>query len=352
MPSISMRELLNAGVHFGHQTKRWNPKMKPYIFGERNGIYIIDLQKTVDQTKRACEFLLDVTGKGKKVLFVGTKKQAQETVAEAAQKAGHFYVTNRWLGGTLTNFKTIKMSIQRLQKFEAILEKGEEEGRSKRELLQIERERQKLENSLGGIKNMKRPPGAIFVIDPMKERIAVHEAKLLHIPVIAVVDTNCDPDEIDFVIPGNDDALRSIKLFSDLVAETCLEGAKIFEEFTRKESEKPKPRPKDGDLVKRVTRTSAIEVEATAEPEKKKDADYESDIFGEEVKKPTPLTEKKKAEAQPKVEAKPKTQPKPTPKLKAKPKAEAKPKTKSKPKPKVESKKKPATSKAKSTKKE
>ncbi|HLB58754.1 MAG TPA: 30S ribosomal protein S2, partial [Bdellovibrionota bacterium] len=228
MPTISMREFLSAGVHFGHQTRRWNPKMKPFIFGDRNGIHIINLQKTVQQTKGACDFLLRLTGDGKRVLFVGTKQQAQDVVTEAAQRAGQFYVTNRWMGGTLTNFKTIKTSVDRLRKLEEILEKGEEEGRSKRELLQIDRERQKLENALGGIKEMKKVPGAIFVVDPLKERIAVHEARLLHIPVIAVVDTNCDPDGIDYLIPGNDDALRSIKLFCDLVADTCLEGAKLF----------------------------------------------------------------------------------------------------------------------------
>ena len=216
-------------------------------------------------------------------------------MTEAAQRAGQFYVTNRWMGGTLTNFKTIKTSVDRLRKLEEILEKGEEEGRSKRELLQIDRERQKLENALGGIKEMKKVPGAIFVVDPLKERIAVHEARLLHIPVIAVVDTNCDPDGIDYLIPGNDDALRSIKLFCDLVADTCLEGAKLFEDKARREgAEKPTPPPlKGGPAVEKVARAGKPEAEATAIPEEVVEKiDYEKDIFGEAEGEKLPSTPK------------------------------------------------------------
>lgn len=287
MPTLSMREFLTAGVHFGHQTRRWNPKMKSYIFGERNGIHIIDLQKTVKQAQNACQFLLKTTGEGRRVLFVGTKKQAQNIVAEAAQRAGQFYVTNRWMGGTLTNFKTIKTSVDRLRKLEEILEKKEEEGRSKRELLQIDRARGKLEAALGGIKEMKKVPGALFVIDPFKEKIAVHEANLLHIPVIGITDTNCNPDNIQYVVPGNDDALRSIQLFCNLVADTCLEGAKIFEERIREEGAKPKPTPQDEKVaIERVSFIEGTSGEASATPEGKVTVDYEQDIFGEAEKKP------------------------------------------------------------------
>lgn len=301
MPTLSMREFLTAGVHFGHQTRRWNPKMKNYIFGERNGIHIIDLQKTVKQAQNACQFLLKTIGEGKKVLFVGTKKQAQNIVAESAQRAGQFYVTNRWMGGTLTNFKTIKTSVDRLRKLEDILEKKEEEGRSKRELLQIDREREKLESALGGIKDMKKVPGALFVVDPLKERIAVHEANLLHIPVIGITDTNCDPDNIQYVVPGNDDALRSIQLFCNIIADTCIEGAKVFEERTREEGAKPKSTPKDTDIaIERVTFIEGSSGEASAKPEEDVSVNYEKDIFGEDkegTKKPpipTPIKKEKK----------------------------------------------------------
>ena len=222
--AISMKQLLEAGVHFGHQTKRWNPKMKPYIFGARNGIYIIDLQKTVAMARAAFRFVADITSRGGSVLFVGTKKQAQDVVQEEASRSGQFFVTSRWLGGTLTNFKTIKTGIERLKTLEKMKEDGTYDRLPKKEVAANEREREKLEKNLGGIKNLPRLPAAIFVIDTKKEHIAVHEANRLGIPVVAVVDTNCDPEGIDFIIPGNDDAIRSIRLFTGKVAEACIEG--------------------------------------------------------------------------------------------------------------------------------
>jgi small subunit ribosomal protein S2 len=222
--AITMKQLLEAGVHFGHQTKRWNPKMKPYIFGARNGIYIIDLQKTVGLARNALRFVSDATARGGTVLFVGTKKQAQDAVREEATRSGMFFVTNRWLGGTLTNFKTVKQGIDRLKTIEKMKEDGTYERLPKKEVASLEREREKLEKNLGGIKELSRLPAALFVIDTKKEHIAVHEANRLGIPVVAVVDTNCDPEGIDYVIPGNDDAIRSIRLFTGKIAEACLEG--------------------------------------------------------------------------------------------------------------------------------
>jgi len=222
---ITMRQMLEAGVPFGHQTKRWNPKMKPYIFGARNGIYIIDLQKTVVLARAALRFVSDVTARGGSVLFVGTKKQAQDVVREEALRSGQFFVTNRWLGGTLTNFKTIKQGIDRLKSIEAMAEDGTYARLPKKEVAQLEREREKLEKNLGGIKNSSRLPGAVFVIDPKKEQLAVHEANRLGIPVLGLVDTNCDPEGIDYVIPGNDDAIRSVKLFTGKIADAAIEGA-------------------------------------------------------------------------------------------------------------------------------
>ncbi|HEX9778501.1 MAG TPA: 30S ribosomal protein S2 [Geopsychrobacteraceae bacterium] len=224
MAQISMKQLLEAGVHFGHQTKRWNPKMKPYIFGARNGIYIVDLQKTVRYFKTAYEFIEATVAAGEKVLFVGTKKQAQDAVREEALRADQYFVNNRWLGGMLTNFATIKASIDRLKKIEAMATDGTLELMTKKEGLQLERERIKLEKNLGGIKNMTKQPGAIFIIDPKKEAIAVKEARRLGIPVVAVVDTNCDPDGIDYIIPGNDDAIRAIRLFASKMADACTDG--------------------------------------------------------------------------------------------------------------------------------
>ena len=224
MAVISMKQLLEAGVHFGHQTRRWNPKMAPYIFTERNGIYIIDLQKTVKKVDEAYDFLRSVAEEGKSILFVGTKKQAQEAVKEEALKSGMFYVNERWLGGMLTNFATIRKSINRLKELEAMEEDGTFEVLSKKEVLALKREQEKLEKSLGGIKDMEELPGALFIVDPRKERIAVAEAKKLNIPIVAIVDTNCDPDEIDYVIPGNDDAIRAVKLLTSRMADAVIEG--------------------------------------------------------------------------------------------------------------------------------
>jgi len=225
MSSISMKELLEAGVHFGHQTKRWNPKMKPYIFGARNGIYIIDLQKTVRYFKSAYNFVKESAEQGNTVLFVGTKKQAQDSVAEEATRCGQYYVNQRWLGGMLTNFSTVKQSIERLKKLDAMFEDGTIEAYTKKEALKMDKEREKLEKVLGGIKNMNKLPGMMFVIDPKNEEIAVQEAKKLGIPVVAIVDTNCDPDMIDHVIPGNDDAIRAIRLLTAKIADAVQEGA-------------------------------------------------------------------------------------------------------------------------------
>lgn len=224
MAVISMKQLLEAGVHFGHQTRRWNPKMAPYIFTERNGIYIIDLQKTVKKVDEAYDFLRSIAEEGKSILFVGTKKQAQEAVKEEALKSGMFYVNERWLGGMMTNFATIRKSINRLKELEAMEEDGTFEVLSKKEVLALKREQEKLEKSLGGIKDMEELPGALFIVDPRKERIAVAEAKKLNIPIVAIVDTNCDPDEIDYVIPGNDDAIRAVKLLTSRMADAVIEG--------------------------------------------------------------------------------------------------------------------------------
>jgi len=233
MPNVTMRELLEAGVHFGHQTDHWNPRMKQYVFGARNGIYIIDLQKTVDHVRKACEFIKSVTAEGKKVLFVGRKKQAKDGVEKEAQRADMYYVTNRWLGGMLTNYQTVKASIDRLKKLEELKGAPEWSDISKKEQSRIDREYQKLQKSLGGIREMKKLPGAVFIVDTMKEHIAVKEAIKLHIPTCAVVDTNCDPVGINYVIPGNDDAIRSVGLFVRLIADSCLEGQKIWEEKLR-----------------------------------------------------------------------------------------------------------------------
>jgi small subunit ribosomal protein S2 len=227
--SITMKELLEAGVHFGHQTKRWNPKMKKYIFGKRNGIYIIDLQKTLKLFKEASAFIADLAGQGKRILFVGTKRQAQDAILEEANRCGMFYVNNRWLGGTLTNFTTVRRSIERLKEIETLLADTEKEM-SKKERAALDREREKLQKNLIGIREMDGLPDALFVIDPKKEYIAVKEAKKLGIPVVAIVDTNCDPEDIDFVIPGNDDAIRAIRLFTQKIADAVLEGYNLAEE--------------------------------------------------------------------------------------------------------------------------
>ena len=224
MSVVSMKQLLEAGVHFGHQTRRWNPKMARYIFTERNGIYIIDLQKTVKKVEEAYAFIREVAATGAPILFVGTKKQAQNSVREEAQRCNMFYVNERWLGGMLTNFRTIQARVARLKELEKMFEDGTTEQYPKKEVILMQRELEKLQKNLGGIKDMKKIPGAIFVIDSKKEEIAVAEAHKLHIPVVATVDTNCDPDVIDYVIPGNDDAIRAIRLLTAKVADAVLEG--------------------------------------------------------------------------------------------------------------------------------
>jgi len=225
LANITMKELLEAGVHFGHQTKRWNPKMKEFIFGERNGIYIIDLQKTLKMFKDASKYVQDLAAAGKTVLFVGTKRQAQDAIAEEATRCGMFYINQRWLGGLLTNWVTVQKSVKRLKELDDMATDGRYELLPKKEVIKLERERKHLQANLAGIKNMNRLPDAVFVIDSNKEQIAVREARKLGIPVVAVVDTNCDPSEVDYVIPGNDDALRAIRLFASKVAESIVEGA-------------------------------------------------------------------------------------------------------------------------------
>lgn len=224
MAVISMKQLLEAGVHFGHQTRRWNPKMASYIFTDRNGIYIIDLQKTVRKVEEAYNFAKQLSAEGDNILFVGTKKQAQEAVREEAERCGMFYVNQRWLGGMLTNFQTIRKRIDRLHELEKMEADGTLEVLPKKEVAELMHEKEKLQKFLGGIKDMRRLPAALFIIDPRKERIAVAEARKLGIPIVAIVDTNCDPDEVDYVIPGNDDAIRAVRLLTGKMAEAILEG--------------------------------------------------------------------------------------------------------------------------------
>ena len=227
MATITMKELLEAGVHFGHQTKRWNPRMKEYIFGERNGIYIIDLQKTLKMFKEASKFVTDLTGQGKVILFVGTKRQAQDAIAEEAGRCGMFYINQRWLGGLLTNWITVQKSVKRLQELDEMATDGRYELLTKKEVIRLERERKHLQANLAGIKNMRRLPDALFVVDSNNEAIAVKEARKLGIPVVAVVDTNCDPTVVDYVIPGNDDALRAIRLFTSKISDSVVEGVQM-----------------------------------------------------------------------------------------------------------------------------
>ncbi len=229
MANIQMKELLEAGVHFGHQTRRWNPKMKPYIFGKRNGIHIVDLQKTLTYFEEAADFIRDLASNGRNVLFVGTKRQAQDAIREEAVRCGMFYMNHRWLGGTMTNFRTIRKSIQRFKEIEATLT-DEDAHLTKKERIRLERQRRKMDRAFGGIKDMEDLPDAIFVIDTVHEHIAIKEANRLGIPVVAVVGTNCDPEEVDFPIPGNDDAIRAIRLFTSRIAENVLEGLNLADE--------------------------------------------------------------------------------------------------------------------------
>jgi small subunit ribosomal protein S2 len=247
MAYITMKELLEAGVHFGHQTKRWNPKMKEYIFGARNGIYIVDLQKTVRMFKVAYDFVVDIASKGQSVLFVGTKKQARESIYEEANRCEMYYVHNRWLGGMLTNFQTMKQSIKRLNYLNTIENDGSIDLFPKKERLKFAKERTKLDNTLGGIRTMTNLPGVIFVVDSKNEAIAVSEGKRLGIPIIGIVDTNSDPDEIDYVVPGNDDAIRAIRLFSSRIADACIQGRALYEE--KKQAQADKSIEKESDVA-------------------------------------------------------------------------------------------------------
>ncbi|MCE5333939.1 MAG: 30S ribosomal protein S2 [Desulfobacteraceae bacterium] len=238
MAVVGMKQLLEAGVHFGHQTRRWNPKMKPYIFGARNGIYIIDLQRTVRLFNTAFQFVVDTVAAGESVLFVGTKQQARDTIQEEADRCGMFFINHRWLGGMLTNFKTIKQRIDRLKELDAMVQDGTINRFPKKEILGLQAEREKLEKNLGGIKKMNRLPGALFVVDTQRENIGVAEANRLGIPVVAVVDTNCDPDVIDYPIPGNDDAIRAIRLVTSRVADACIEGREKLSEVQQADVDK------------------------------------------------------------------------------------------------------------------
>ena len=250
MATITMKELLEAGVHFGHQTKRWNPKMKEYIFGERNGIYIIDLQKTLKLFKEASKFVVELCASGKTILFVGTKRQAQDAVAEEATRAGMPYINQRWLGGLLTNWVTVQKSVKRLQELDEMATDGRYDLLTKKEVIKLERERKHLQANLAGIKTMKRLPDALFVVDSNNETIAVKEARKLGIPVVAVVDTNCDPTVVDYVIPGNDDALRAIRLFTSKVADSAAEGVNLLSDkaFTAEAPEAAAPEVSEGDV--------------------------------------------------------------------------------------------------------
>lgn len=267
MPEISMKNMLEAGVHFGHQTHRWNPKMKSFIFGPRNGIHIIDLEKTVKCAKDACDFIKSTVSEGGKVLFVATKKQAKEATKQAAERVGMPYVTERWLGGMLTNFQTIRLGCDRLDELDRWKQDGTYDAFTKKEIVRLERKRKKLDQGLGGVRSMKSLPQALFVVDPETERIAVREAKRLGIPIVAVVDTNCDPDWVDYVIPGNDDALKSVGLFVNLISEACAEGGSAFEQKMRQAGISVTPTPKkeeaaapaaprraEGPIVERVVR--------------------------------------------------------------------------------------------------
>ncbi len=260
MAYVTMKQLLETGVHFGHQTRRWNPKMRPFIFGARNGIHIIDLQQTVKLYQTAHDFIVDTVARGGNVIFVGTKRQAQESVKNEAERAGQYFITNRWMGGMLTNFQTIKKSIDRLKELERMFEDGSINRFPKKEIVMLGREVGKLNLTLGGIKNMDGLPQAAFIVDPKREEIAVKECRKLGIPVVAVVDTNCDPDLIDYIIPGNDDAIRAIKLFATSIADACLEGDAMTKE---KPGSKEKPEPK-APAAEAASAASGADAEAEA----------------------------------------------------------------------------------------
>lgn len=265
MAQITIKEMLSCGVHFGHQTHRWNPKMKNYVFGARAGIHIIDLQKSVVMAQKAADFIKQVASQGGRVVFVGTKKQASSVIKDAATKCGQFYITKRWLGGTLTNFVTIKASIDRLRKLDSMKEKGELAFYNKKEQARLEKEYQRLLEYLEGIRDMKDLPKAIFIVDLKKEHLAVHEAKVLGIPVVGVADTNSDPDVIEYPIPGNDDAIRSIQLFANLVAESYLEGAKMYQDKLRTMTDKASDNAQEERPRKKPTRTQEKQTQAGPE---------------------------------------------------------------------------------------
>ncbi len=255
MANISMKQLLEAGVHFGHQTRRWNPKMARYIYGERNGIYIIDLQKTVKKLKEAAKFIRESAARGEKILFVGTKKQAKDSVQEEATRCGMFFVNQRWLGGMLTNFQTIKKTIARMKDIERQMEDGSMEKLPKKERLHIAKDLAKMQRSVGGIKDIESLPGVMFVVDTKKEHNALLEARKLGIPIVGIVDSNCDPDEVDYIIPGNDDAIRAVRLISNLIAESALEG----EEIRRRELERQKKEAEDAEEAEAAEKTVKTE---------------------------------------------------------------------------------------------
>ncbi len=305
MAYITMKELLEAGVHFGHQTKRWNPKMKPYIFGARNGIYIVDLQKTVSMFKTAYDFVEGTVAEGKSVLFVGTKKQARESIYEEANRCEMFYIHNRWLGGMLTNFQTIRQSIDRLNYLNDIQNDGSINLFPKKERLKLAKERVKLDNNLGGIRTMNNLPGAIFVVDPKNEMIAVREGRRLNIPIVAIVDTNCDPDDIDYIIPGNDDAIRAIRLLTSRIADACLAGKAGYEEKMQAEADKETDeeseiaaasaelKPGERKVISDGTEGPVVEIIRKTETEQPAESDAAEAAEAEdlEIKKPTDETD-------------------------------------------------------------
>jgi len=265
MANVSMKQLLEAGVHFGHQTRRWNPQMARYIYGERNGIYIIDLQKTVKKMKEALRFVKEVAATGKKVIFVGTKKQAKDAIHEEAKRAGMPYVNHRWLGGTLTNFETIQKTIARMKNMEKMLEDGSLDDLVKKERLNITKELAKIQRSVGGIRDIKELPGAVFIVDTKKEHNAIAEARKLGIPIVGVVDTNSDPDEVDYIIPANDDAIRAVRLISNLIAEATLEGVALRNRELEKQAQAAQADEKTDDQAQEQTSSSAEKATDTQE---------------------------------------------------------------------------------------
>jgi small subunit ribosomal protein S2 len=277
--SVTMKDLLEAGVHFGHQTRRWNPKMKPYIFTERNGIYIIDLQKTIVMLEDAYNYVRDLAAEGGVILFVGTKKQARDAIKENAERCGMPYVNHRWLGGMLTNFHTISKRVNRLLELEKMAETGELDFYPKKERMKLEKELEKLNRNLGGIRNMKKLPDAVFIIDTKKEEIAVKEARKLGIPIVAVVDTNCDPDEVDVIIPGNDDAIRSASLFARIIADAVIEGRGIYESKRAEEGQEEQE-------IIHVFEASEEELETRAAPVSEEELASEEEIAGIRVFEP------------------------------------------------------------------